>query len=194
MKPQFPSLLLGALMLGAGFSAIAQNAPPPPPEAPMHHKGPMGHGGRMDPAKIEAMHTKHMAELKTKLKITPAQEAAWTTFSAAMKPPTGMVERKGDRPERAAMDKLTMPERIDKMREFRAKHAAERQAAMEQRENAAKTFYGSLNDEQKKVMDTEHSRMARAMEHMRDRRHGDGRKAPPAPPVPPAPPAAPATK
>lgn len=190
MKPTITSLLISTLLLGAGLSAQAQGTTtPPPPEPPMHqmgHGGPMkGHWGRMDPAKMEAMHAKHMAELKTRLKITPAQESAWTTFSAAMKPPV-RADRKDDRPDRAEMDKLTLPQRIDKMRELRAKHAAERQTAMEQRENAAKTFYAGLNDEQKKVMDAEHSRMAKAMEHMRGRRHGDGHKAPPAAPAAPA--------
>jgi hypothetical protein len=183
MKPVFPSLLakttLSALLMGAGFSALAQTPPPPPPpgdHAPMHHMGPMGHG-RMDPAKMEAMHTKHLADLKTRLKITPAQEGAWTTFTGAMKPPAQTM----DHPDHGAMDKLSMPERIDKMREFRAKHHADRQAAMDQRDQAAKTFYATLTDAQKKTMDAEHTRMGKEMERMRDGHHKDGKKAPPPP-------------
>lgn len=185
MKPHSLKILLSALIAGAGFAALAQT-PPPPPEPPMHHGGAMGHHmGRMDPAKMQAMHAKHMAEFKARLKITPAQEASWNSFSDAMKPPAKPM----DRPDHAALDKLTTPERIDKMREFRAKHMAERQAAMEQRENAIKTFYASLSDEQKKVMDAEHQRMKKAMEKMREHR-GEPKK----PPTPPTPPAAPAGK
>lgn len=140
----------------------------------MHHMGPMGHG-RMDPAKMEAMHAKHLADLKARLKITPAQEGAWTAFSGAMKPPT----RGMDHPDRAALDKLSTPERIDKMRELRAKHHADRQAAMDQRDQAVKTFYATLTDEQKKVMDAEHARMDKATERMHDgRHHGDDKKPP----------------
>jgi protein CpxP len=47
----------------------------------------MGMRGKMDPAKMEAMMTKRLADLKAKLKITGEQEAAWTSFTTAMKPP-----------------------------------------------------------------------------------------------------------
>ena len=183
MKPVFPSLLantlLSALLMGAGFSALAQTTPPPPPgdHTTMHQ---WGHG-RMDPAKMEAMRARHLADLKTRMKITPAQEGAWTTFSGAMKPPAHTM----DRPDRATLDKLTTPERIDKMRELRAKHHADRQAAMDQRDQAIKTLYATLTDEQKKVMDAEHAHMGKEMERMRDGRHKDGNKAPPPPPAAP---------
>ncbi len=177
MKPVFPSLLaktlLSASLMGAGFAAWAQTTPPAPPtadHAPSHR---MGQASRMDPAKMEAMHAKHLAELKTRLKITPAQEGAWTSFAAAMKPPA----RTMDRPDRAALDKLSTPERIDKMRELRAKHHAERQAAADQRDQAIKTFYATLSDEQKKLMDAEHARMGKAMERMHDRHSRGDKKA-----------------
>lgn len=183
MKPVFPTLLVSALLMGAGFAATAQITPPPaaPADHPAMHQ--MGHGGHMDRARMEAMHAKHLAELKTRLKITPAQEGAWTTFTTAMKPPAHTM----DRPDHATLDKLSTPERIDKMRELRAKHHAERQAAMDQRDQAVKTFYATLTDEQKKVMDAEHARMGKALERMREGHHKDGKKAP-------APSAAPAAK
>lgn len=54
-----------------------------------------GHGrmGRMDPAKMEQMVARRAADLKAKLKITPAQESAWTSFTAAMKPPANWQEK-----------------------------------------------------------------------------------------------------
>jgi hypothetical protein len=55
---------------------------------------------------------------KEKLKITPAQEAAWTSFTAG----TQMQAHKGPRPTRGDFEKLTTPQRIDKMREMRTQH------------------------------------------------------------------------
>jgi len=178
MKPVFPTLLVSALLMGAGFAATAQTTPPPaaPADHPAMHQ--MGHGGHMDRARMEAMHAKHLAELKAKLKITASQEGAWTTFTDAMKPPAHTMQRPDHAAMRAEMDKLTTPERIDKMREMHAKHQADRQAAMDQRGQAVKTFYASLSDEQKKVFDAEHARMAKQMEHMREGHHKDGKKAP----------------
>ena len=66
----------------------------------------------MDPAKMQSWMDKRNASLKAVLKLTAAQEGAWTTYTAAMTPPVGMM---GTRPDRAEMEKLTTPERIDKM-------------------------------------------------------------------------------
>jgi hypothetical protein len=82
-----------------------------------------------------------MEKLKADLKLTPAQQAAWTTYTQAMKP--------GERPapgDREAFAKLTTPERIDKMREMRGKRMAE----MDRRAEATKAFYAQLNAEQKR--------------------------------------------
>jgi hypothetical protein len=87
-----------------------------------------------------------LGELKQKLAITPAQEGAWNTWTAALKP-TGPHQR----PDRAEWKTLTTPERIDRMRSLRA----ERNAEMDRRMDATKTFYGALGADQKKVFDTE---------------------------------------
>jgi Spy/CpxP family protein refolding chaperone len=97
-----------------------------------------------DPAKMQAHMQKRQADLKAKLKLTATQEPAWTTFSASMQPPAH-----GPRPDKAAMEKLTTPERIDKMR---ALHA-ERGAHMDKRAEATKAFYAVLSPEQQKVFD-----------------------------------------
>ena len=124
--------------------------------APMQQGGPMGMRGKMDPSRMEAMMAKRHAEMKAKLKITADQEGAWTSFTAAMKPPAAMDHK---RPDRAEMDKLTTPERIDKMRAMRAERMTAMNAAMDKREDATKTFYAALNADQKKVFDAEHARM-----------------------------------
>jgi protein CpxP len=149
MKPVFKSLIVAGLLATAGFAAYSQN-----PGSMMGHDG--GHMGRMDPAKMEQMVAKHMADLKTKLKITPAQEGAWTTFTAAMKPSGAMS---ANRPDRAEMDKLTTPERIDKMQALHTQRMADMNTEMTKRNDATKTFYATLTGEQKKVFDAEHAKM-----------------------------------
>ena len=78
-----------------------------------------------------------------KLAITPAQEGAWSTWTAAIKPTPHQ------RPDRAELQSLTTPERIDRMRALRA----QRNAEMDRKMDATKVFYASLNGEQKKVFD-----------------------------------------
>jgi Spy/CpxP family protein refolding chaperone len=109
----------------------------------------------MDPAKMEEMHAKRSADLKAKLKITSAQEGAWTTFTTAMRPPARDAKQ---RPDRAELEKLSTPERLDKMRTLRTQHMSDMQAAMNKRDEATKALYATLSPEQKKVFDAEHAR------------------------------------
>ncbi len=151
MKKLIQSLVVAGLMATAGGVAFAQA------------DGMMGHGGMHgEPAKMAQMHAKHLADLKAKLKITTAQESAWTTFADSMKPPSDMM---GKRPDRAEMDKLTTPERIDKMRALHKERMAAMEAAMDKRGDATKTFYATLSPEQKKVFDDEFAKMGRRGEH-----------------------------
>lgn len=177
MQSRIQSLLLAGLLASAGFTAFAQPMGPDTARSPMmgasgtmQRGNAMGMQGRRDPARMEAMMAKRHDALKAKLKLTPEQEGAWTTFTAAMKPPAQMGQK---RPDRAELDKLTTPERIDKMRALRTEHMA----AMDKREEAIKTFYAALNADQKKVFDTEHARMGH---HPGDRRGPGGMGAGPA--------------
>ena len=135
MKSVFKPLLIAGLLATVGFTAVAQG---------MDHGGGMRHG---DPAKMQQMMAKRQDDLKAKLKLAPTQEAAWTTFTSSMKPPAAPAAR----PDRAAMDKLTTPERIDQMKAMRAMRDAE----MDKRADATKAFYATLSAEQKKVFDAE---------------------------------------
>jgi periplasmic protein CpxP/Spy len=165
------SLVLAGLMATAGVGALAQPANPnrqgdegvtiPTPQARPQTRPQGDRMGRHDPAKMQAHMAKRQADMKAKLKITPAQEGAWTAFTASMQPPANMGNRPGPE-QRAEMDKLTTPQRIDKMREMRA----QRMAAMDKRMDATKTFYAALSPEQQKVFDAEHSK--------RGGRHGGG--------------------
>ena len=115
------------------------------------------------------MLAKHHAEFKAKLKITGDQEGAWTTFTAAMKPPAHIDHK---RPDGAEMEKLNTLERIDRMRALRTQHMTDMNSAMDQRDDATKAFYAVLSADQKKVFDAEYVHMSRHGEY----RGSDGRK------------------
>ena len=153
---RFNNLVQGlalAGLLAAGASAMAQGSPPA-----ASGSGPRSeHMGKHDPAKMQAMMAKHQADLKAKLKLTPAQEGAWTAYTSAMQPPAGLQQR-SSAAQHAEMDKLTTPERIDKMRAMHTERMAQMSAEMDKRGNATKTFYAALTPEQQKVFDAEHQK------------------------------------
>lgn len=143
------TLLLSGLLAVFATAAMAQAPAAADGKPAMEHR--MGH---RDPAKMQEMVAKHLAELKTKLAITPAQESAWATFAAAMQPPATRPARP-TRPTREEMAALTTPERIDKLRTLRAQH----QSIMDARADATKAFYGVLSADQKKTFDAASLRM-----------------------------------
>lgn len=166
--PTLTALLFASLLATSAFTASAQTTPPPPP--PGAAAGPHERMAHHDPAKLQQRVAQHLAALKTKLAITPAQEGAWSAFAATMTPPANPPAR----PDRAAFEKMTTPERIDRMMALRA----ERNARMDQRTAATKTLYAALNPEQKKLFDQHslphhgHPMGMGGMDH--DGRHGDG--------------------
>jgi hypothetical protein len=167
MKTVLKSFLLSSLLATAGLSAYAQSPMSMGDHGPMMHEGGMMHRGghgRMDPAKMEAMVSKHLAELKTQLKITAAQEGAWTTFTSVMKPPAMAMAK---RPDHSEMDKLSTPDRIDKMSALRKQHMAEMQVTMDKRDEAVKALYTTLSAEQKKTFDAAHAKMRARFEKRR---------------------------
>ena len=157
MKPHRRNLLAAALIAAAGLGAVVQAQTPP-----------AGGPGR-DPARMEQFHAKmeqrmaqRLGELKQKLAITPAQEGAWSAWTAALKPTSHQ------RPDRAEVERLSTPERIDRMRALRA----QRNAEMDKRMDATKTFYATLGAEQKKVFDSESARFMGG--HGAGHNHGHG--------------------
>ena len=187
MKRSGKHFLLTALMATCGFAAMAQNATPTAPAAGaqpqmqdrMHRGDHSNTRERLFGNHHERM-AKRQAELKTKLKITPAQEGAWTTFTASMKPPANMAGGMGMRHDpkvKAEMDKLTTPERIDQMRVLRAERMTTMNAEMDKRGAATKTFYAVLSPEQKAVFDAVAMRGGRHGGHgMRGEGGGHGGK------------------
>ena len=116
---------------------------------------------------------KRLADLKTMLRITPAQEGAWSAFTAGMKPAAGAwAQRSPEEREklRAEMDKLSTPERIDRMRALQNERHTRMTAEMDRRATATKALYAALGAEQQKVFDVAYKRM----EHGRMGRGGMG--------------------
>ena len=164
-------LILASVLATAGVGAIAQGTDAAPAALQSGMSAPtaqnaMPHRGehrmdRHDPAQMQAWMAKRQAELKARLKITPAQEGAWTTFTASMQPPARMMggEPRHMAAQRAELDKLSTPERIDKMKALRTQRMSEMYAEMDKRGDATKAFYAALSLEQQKTFDAEHRKM-----------------------------------
>lgn len=157
MKSVHKPLLLACILATASAAAFSQVSGAGPgggmggPGARMH-EGMDHHGmGKMNPARMQARMEKRQAVFKAMLKLTPAQEGAWTTFTAAMKPAVDTTGKQ--RPDLVEMAKLTTPERIDKMKAVRTQHMTEMNAAADKRGEATKAFYSVLTPEQQKVFD-----------------------------------------
>lgn len=159
-----------AILAALSLPVLAQQAPVAPPAASAQAKALDGSHNRHERrhGDMAQHHAKRLADLKGQLKLTAAQEPAWTTFTASMQP--------GERPARLDhkdMEKLTTPERIDRMRAMHAQHAAE----ADRRGEATKTFYAALTPEQQKTFDAKAHRGPR-MDGMKGgeghrRGHGD---------------------
>jgi hypothetical protein len=152
-------LICATLFTGLGAMAqTAQTTDGTETAAPsIHHAGMMQKIHNM----MTKRHAKHLEELKASLKLKPEQESQWTTFATSMKPPSTAQNRMAF----ADMDKLTTPERIDKMTALKT----QRDVEMQKRGEATKTFYASLSDEQKKTFD-QHT--AKFMHRMGEEHHG----------------------
>lgn len=157
MKAIRTSLIAAGLALALGSTAFAQSGPTAGSGMPQAHNGQAREHMRENMRERQA---KHLADLKTKLKLGAGQETAWKTFADAMQPPAMPAARV----DRAAMEKLATPERIDQMQ---ALHA-QREADMKKRGDATKAFYAGLSAEQKKVFDAEtasHMKQGPGMHH-----------------------------
>ncbi len=169
MKQLRKRLLVAALLASVGLAATAQT-PPAPAGGPAGGPPAAQRMERHDPARMhqrmQERRAQHLAELKEKLKLSPAQESAWTAFNAATQLPAAPRVR----PDRAEFEKLTTPERIDRMQAFKA----ERDEQMRRYADATKTFYAALTPEQKKTFDDQTLRHFRRGQHGHPGHHGMG--------------------
>ena len=151
---------LAGLLTVASAGALAEGPTTTAPAAQSSAAGsPGGHRmmGHHDPAAMQAGMARRQADMKARLGITADQEAAWTRFTAAMQPPARpMPTGQPMAGQRAELDKLTTPERIDKVRALRSERMAQMQAEIDKRGEATKAFYAALRPDQKIVFDAEH--------------------------------------
>lgn len=147
MKSAYRHLMAATLLAASSLAATAQTTIPPlaAPTAPATSAR-ENHGGS-DPARMEERMARRQAELKQKLQLSGAQESSWNSFVSAMKPSFATHVR----PDRAALEKLDTPDRIDQMRALRSQRVAE----MDRRGEATKAFYATLTADQKKMFDAE---------------------------------------
>jgi len=140
--------LLVGLIAGSGILAASSFA--------MSAGGPAGkegcdaRHGQAAHAKWEARRAADLSDLKEKLKLTPAQEAAWNTFASATQP--GLRHAGADKQAmRGEAEKLNTPQRLDRMLAM----SEARRTRMIERSQAIKAFYAQLSPEQKAVFDAE---------------------------------------
>lgn len=157
MKSLHRHVLVASLVGSLGLAAVAQSqispaAGTPAPQQSTAERAPAA--AAQGEQRRDRMHGKierKLGRLKQKLQITAAQEPAWTAWAGAVKPGAKM-----QRPSRQDMAALTTPERIDRMLALRA----QRNAEMDKRLDATRSFYATLTAEQKKVFDAESLRLA----------------------------------
>jgi periplasmic protein CpxP/Spy len=131
--------LMAASLGAASFAAYADRGDCGPMGASFG-----GHG--RSPEKIAQHFEKRQSDLHDKLKLNASQEGAWKTYVARIKP-----QEPQQRPDRAEMEKLPAPERMERMYGF----MQENEKRMADRIAATKEFYAVLTPEQKKIFDEE---------------------------------------
>lgn len=145
MKRFRKHLLIGmtALTLGAGSVAAYAHHPDCDGMGPEH--GAAAHHEKFA-ERMKQRFEKRAADLHAKLKLSPAQETAWNGYLAKMRP-----EAPPARPNRAELDKLSAPERMEKMLTFMKAH----ENRMAERVAATKDFYATLTPQQQKIFNDE---------------------------------------
>jgi len=114
--------------------------------------GPMGAGHAAfgehgkSPERMKAHFEKRQAEMHDKLKLNANQEAAWNAYIAKIRPSAPAA-----RPDRAQIEKMSAPERMEKMLAF----MQEGEKRMAERVAATKEFYAVLTPEQQKIFNEE---------------------------------------
>ncbi|BBP00204.1 Spy/CpxP family protein refolding chaperone [Sulfuriferula nivalis] len=149
-------LLMGIAAIGistmgiVGYSSVAFSNDYSPPTAEQR-------------AKFAAHMQQREAKLHDELKLTPAQEGAWKTFTDQEK---SMFDKSAmHHPDKQDMAKMTAPERMDQRMEFMKKM----QERMAEQSANLKKFYAVLTPEQQKIMDQHFSHE----QHEHFGHHGD---------------------
>lgn len=122
------------------------------------------HGGMMgmNSERMEKYHERHLAKLHDKLKLTAQQETAWKKFAA--QPP---ILDKARRPDRAEMEKLNSPQRLEKGLE----HMKAMETKLAEHLAGLKEFYAVLTPEQQKIFDDQMPPHHRRHEQRNEQKH-----------------------
>ncbi len=129
----------------------------------------MGHMGmgRMHGGAPGAMAEKHLAKMKSVLKITAAQEPAWATFAGKATEQAKTMQ--ADFAQRQAADtKMPAPERMA----ARIAEMKQHLAGMETMNAAMKDMYAALTPEQRVIADQQAGHMGGRGQGMGHRQHG----------------------
>jgi periplasmic protein CpxP/Spy len=140
-------LLVGMVALGLGAGSFAAYADKPDC-GPMGGRAPYGEHG-MSGERMKERMEKRLTELHDKLKLNATQENAWRTYVTKVKPTDFPA-----RPDRAELDKLTAPERMERMHSLM--QAGEKRMA--EHVAATKEFYAVLTPEQQKIFNEQFQR------------------------------------
>ena len=135
------SIVIAVASLGLGSAALAASDPGPASSGEGSHWSAFGSHGAKSAERI----ARRQAALHDKLSLSPAQEAAWKTFTDKLQATAPA------RPEGASSVTMTAPERADRMVTFL--QAAQQRAAV--RAQAVKEFYSALSPEQQKIFDSQ---------------------------------------
>ncbi|MES2151126.1 MAG: Spy/CpxP family protein refolding chaperone [Pseudomonadota bacterium] len=133
------SILIGLTVIGMGTVSLAAQA-----QAPA--EGRHGQAARTEAmqAKMGELFAKRQAKIHDLLKLTAAQEAAWTTYQAAIKPSAPTAH-----PDHAAIAAMSAPARMEKHIAMAKEHIIKMEAHLA----ALNTFYATLTADQKKIFD-----------------------------------------
>jgi protein CpxP len=151
-------ILIALTVLGMGTTTLAAHAD----EGGWHHGGSEQGGHRGGQMGKRMAHFR--AHLHDKLKLSAAQETAWTAYVAATEPKMAAgahPDGKGQHPDFASM---TAPQKLQMFDDMQKKRLAMQESHLA----AMKTFYATLTPEQQKTFDRA---INMAMHH---RHHGHG--------------------
>jgi protein CpxP len=143
MKQLHAKMLSG--FIAAALSTAVYAAPPAPEQGGPDHGAMQGMHQERQGGDFKERIARRQAVLHDKLKLTGTQEAAWKTYVEAIKPP--QAGSRPDRPQRADWEKLSAPERMEKMLAM----MKEREARMTTHVAAMKTFYATLSPLQQQI-------------------------------------------
>ena len=164
-------ILWAGLLASATFAVSAQTPPSPVASPAAHaaaaeHRQHKAHDGKAA-ERFQERRAKKLDTLKTQLKLDPSQQGAWNSFTASTQMPMRSAQQ---RPDRAEFEKMTTPQRLDRMQA----HQAERAAAFAKRSEATRTFYAALTSEQQKTFDAQTLHRGAHRGHARHGKQGHG--------------------